>query len=80
MERRLAAGADDLPAGCGCGRFVDVQNVKRCALLCESKGNGLPDAAAAAGNDGYSAIEPEISRVRVGGQSETPRFQGMKSS
>jgi hypothetical protein len=49
-------------------------------LVREPERNGLPDAAATAGDDRNFAIEPEIARIRFFGQSETPRFQGMKSS
>jgi hypothetical protein len=81
VEGSVAASVGNLLAGCGRRGFVDVQNAKRRALFREPESNGLPDAAATAGDDGEFAIEPEISRGRVlVGQSETPRFQGMKSS
>jgi hypothetical protein len=81
MEGCVGACVDDSLAGCGRGGFIDVQNVDSSALLREPNGNGLTDSASAAGDDGNFAIEPESSRIRVWvGQSDTPRFQGMKSS
>jgi hypothetical protein len=81
MERGLAAGTSNLAAGCGRGGFVDVQNANRRALGRESESNRLTDATATAGDDGDLTVEPESLRIGVlFGQSETPRFQGMKSS
>jgi hypothetical protein len=43
--------------------------------------NGLPNATAAARDHGDFAVQPETPCLGVFvGQSETPRFQGMKSS
>ena len=51
------------------------------AVLRESQGNGLPNAATGACDHGDFAVEAESLRLAsVAGQSETPRFQGMKSS
>jgi hypothetical protein len=61
--------------------FVDIKNTNCGAVCGEFEGDGSTDAAAAAGNDGGLAIEPEFAVLARGsGQSETPRFQGMKSS
>ena len=60
------------------GRFVQVENADRCALLREPPGNGAANPAGGAGDDGRLAVEAERSR-RLRAQRETPRFQGMKS-
>lgn len=80
MSGGPSAGGGDLLAGFGCRGFVDIQNANRRTLRCELKGYGLADAAATTGDDGYFSVEPESSGIGIGGQSETPRFQGMKSS
>ena len=69
-----------LTSGNGCA-LIDVQHFDSSPMLCETQGDGLPNAAAGAGNDRNFAVEPKIGDriVRVG-QRETPRFQGMKSS
>ena len=61
--------------------FIDVENANCSAVCGELECDGSTYAAAAAGNDGGPAIEPEFAGLacRIG-QSETPRFQGMKSS
>jgi hypothetical protein len=47
----------------------------------ELQSDGLPNATAAAGDHCDFAVEPEVPHVRsMIGQSDTPRFQGMKSS
>jgi hypothetical protein len=81
VEGSVATGVSDAPAGCGRRGFVDIQNANRRALSRESESNRLTDAAATARDDGDLTVEPESSRIGVlVGQSETPRFQGMKSS
>jgi hypothetical protein len=81
VEGSVAADVGDPLAGRDRGGLSDIQNTDCRALLRESESDGLPDAAAGAGDDGDFAVEPEISRGSVlAVQSETPRFQGMKSS
>jgi hypothetical protein len=81
IRSRLSSQAGNL----GCDRdsilFVDVENADCGAVCGELECDGSTYAAAAAGNDGGPAIEPEFAGLacRIG-QSETPRFQGMKSS
>jgi hypothetical protein len=60
---------------------VDVRDSNRGAVGRETRGNGLPNAAAATRNDGYFAIQTEISGpAACAVQREIPRFQGIKSS
>jgi hypothetical protein len=74
-------------SGCGnllrrsVGRFfVEIENPHRSALLHETLRDGAADATAGTGNDGDFAVEAKrISLRRGGAQSDTPRFQGMKS-
>jgi hypothetical protein len=76
-----AASGGDSCARCGCGEFIYVQNSNHGAARRESQSNGLPNAAAAASDQGDFAIQPESSCLGpFVAQSETPRFQGMKSS
>jgi hypothetical protein len=57
-----------------------INDPDRCALLRESPCDSPPDAAGSPGNDSDFAVEPEsIAMLRRFAQSETPRFQGMKS-
>jgi shikimate kinase len=48
-------------------------------MLGKPQRNRPADSAARAGNCRHSAVEPEAGRC-VALQSDTPRFQGMKSS
>jgi hypothetical protein len=60
--------------------FVKVENPYRGALLDETLRDGPADAAASAGDDSDFAVEAKgITMWRGTAQSETPRFQGMKS-
>jgi hypothetical protein len=68
-----------LPDSLG-GVAIHVQNTNTSAGSRECLGDGLTDAAAASGNDSRFPIESEGLLRRRRGQSETPRFQGMKSS
>jgi hypothetical protein len=81
VGRGGAAGVHDPLAGGGRGGLVYIQNANHCALRRESKSDGLPNATAAAGDHCDFAVEPEVPRAwGMIGQSDTPRFQGMKSS
>src|SRR5216683_3222194 len=61
--------------------FVNIHEPDRCALLRKSLRDGAADAACGAGDNGHFAVEPEAVRMLlVVLQSETPLFQGMKSS
>jgi hypothetical protein len=60
--------------------FIKIENPDRGALLREALRDGAANSTASAGNHGNFSVEPEsISMLRGGAQSETPRFQGMKS-
>jgi hypothetical protein len=65
----------------GVGRFfVEIENPDRSALLRETLRDGATDATSSAGNDSDFAVEAKgISLRGSGAQSDTPRFQGMKS-
>jgi hypothetical protein len=81
VRRSNAANGGDVPAGFGRSRFIQVQNTNHRAVRREFQSNGLPDATAAARDHGDFTIQAEsLRRVIAFGQSETPRFQGMKSS
>ena len=81
MGDASAAVGDNPLAGCGRGAFVHVQNANARAMRREPQRDGLANSAAGAGDHGHFAVEPETLRVRcLARQSETPRFQGMKSS
>ena len=74
-----------VPAGFGNFRahgrrvgFIEVENADRSASGCELQRDGPPNAAAGAGDDGGLIIETKFAATRA--QSDTPRFQGMKSS
>ena len=58
--------------------FIEVENADRSARGCELQRDGPSDAAAGPGDDGGLIIETEFAATRA--QSDTPRFQGMKSS
>jgi hypothetical protein len=77
---RIASGCSNL-LRCRIGRFfVEIQNPDRGALLDETLCDGTANATSRTGNDGDFAIEAKsITMWRGGAQSETPRFQGMKS-
>ena len=81
VDGRLAASTGDQLGG----RFrllrVDVRDSNACAVCRKAHGNGLSNAAAGTGNDGYLAIQPKAAdAARCVAQRETPRFQGIKSS
>ena len=60
--------------------FVKIENTYRGALLDETLCDGPANAAASTGNDSDFAVEAKSITVwRRAAQSETPRFQGMKS-
>ena len=81
LSRGGAASGRDPLAGRDRSGFVHVENANHRALRREFQSNGLPNTAAAAGDHGDFAVQAEIPRVCVWiDQSETPRFQGMKSS
>jgi hypothetical protein len=60
--------------------FVKIENPYRGALLDETLRDGTADPTTGTGNDGDFAVKAKsITMWRGGAQSETPRFQGMKS-
>ena len=62
-------------------RGVDFQNMDARASLGKAKRNGFPDAARPTGNDrGFAVESKQLRIIAVEIQSETPLFQGMKSS
>jgi hypothetical protein len=71
----------NLIAGLRGGRLVYIEDVNCGAMSCEFRGYGPSDAAASAGDNGCFAVEPKRVQPRaLSRQSDTPRFQGMKSS
>src|SRR5208282_5970401 len=59
---------------------VDIENMNRSPVLRECFGDCLANSAAASGDDGGFAVQSECTcNVRMF-QSDTPLFQGMKSS
>ena len=77
----LATGGGDSFARCACSGLVYVQNANDCAVRRELQRNGLPNATTPARDYGNFAVQPEsMSLGLLVAQSETPRFQGMKSS
>jgi hypothetical protein len=77
---RIASGCSNL-LGRGIGRFfVKVENPNRGALLDETLRDGTADPTTGTGDDSDFAVEAKsITMWRRTAQSETPRFQGMKS-
>ena len=74
-----------VPAGFGnfrpyCRRivFIDVENANCSTRGCELQRDRPTDAAAGACNNRSLAVKTEL--AATGAQSDTPRFQGMKSS
>jgi hypothetical protein len=59
--------------------LIGIENVDRSAILSESFRDCPANATATTGNDGGFAVQPECIRPPMF-QSETPLFQGMKSS
>jgi hypothetical protein len=75
-----SSGAGNLGRDC-LGVFrTDIKNVDCCAIGCELVRNGAANSAPAASDDCSFPIQAEFARTAIYGQSETPRFQGMKSS
>jgi hypothetical protein len=76
----IASGRSNL-IRCGLSRFlVKIENADGGALLHETLRDGAANAAGGAGNDGDFAVEAEsVTMWRGGVQSDTPRFQGIKS-
>jgi hypothetical protein len=80
LSFRVAARYRDFPRGALGGFEIDIENSDSCACLRESLCDGFANTAAAAGDDGRFSIETKGVLRGCGGQSETPLFQGMKSS
>jgi hypothetical protein len=81
VRRGIAAGTNNSLAGFCRLLFAYIQNANLRPVSGELNGNGLSNAAAAAGNYSDLVIESEVlGRTARSRQSETPRFQGMKSS
>ena len=77
MDSRVATSGSDQFRGCFRLLRVDIRDSNGSAVSSKTQSDGLSNAAACAGNDGYFAIQPEIAGAA---QRETPRFQGIKSS
>ena len=75
---RVSAGFGDFGAHRRRVVFVAVENANRSARDCELQRDSAPNAAARTRNDGGLAVKTELAATRA--QSDTPRFQGMKSS
>ena len=58
--------------------LVEVQNTDSSSSGCKPESDGSADAAARTRDDGCLAVKMELGATRA--QSDTPRFQGMKSS
>jgi hypothetical protein len=81
VRLRVAACRRDSLFGALTGFAVHVQNADSRAGPSEELGDCFADAAAASGDDGRFSIQSKRRLLRgSGGQSETPLFQGMKSS
>ena len=81
VSRSGAVICCDLGAGLGCSGSADIENVNGRTLGGKFKCNSASDAAAAAGDHGDFAVQSKCRRLDgLIGQSDTPRFQGMKSS
>lgn len=79
MGMRLSASVCYFPS-CRCHLcLIGIENVDRCAILRERLRDCPANATGTAGNDGGFAVQPECIRPLMF-QSETPLFQGMKSS
>ena len=79
MGLRLAASLCYFPSyGCRLC-FIGIENVDRSTILREGFRDCSANATGTAGNDGCFAVQPECIRPLMF-QSETPLFQGMKSS
>jgi hypothetical protein len=60
---------------------IQIEDFDVCAFGSESRCDGSPNATSSAGDDGTLTGESGVARVLRGQvQSDTPRFQGMKSS
>src|SRR5579859_2926014 len=70
-------GSNSLACAARAG-FIDVQNANDGAVRRKLQSDGLTNATAAARDHRNFAVQPES--LGFVGQSETPRFQGMKSS
>lgn len=76
-----AATCCDLGAGLGCGGLTYIQNANSSAVGRKFQCDGATDAAAAAGDRGNFAVQSKSRRLDGSiGQSDTPLFQGIKSS
>lgn len=60
--------------------FISVENVDRSAIERKRFRDRLTNATSPAGDNGGFAIQSECARLLRRCQSETPLFQGMKSS
>jgi hypothetical protein len=77
----LASRADNFALNFLGLREIDVQEMDTGALGCECFRDGAANTIAAAGDDDSFMIQPKIIGITlVWFQSETPLFQGMKSS
>jgi len=60
--------------------FIGVENVDGSAIECKRFRDRLTNATGSAGDNGGFAVQSECARFLRMCQSETPLFQGMKSS
>jgi len=81
MRRSRAAGGRNLPTGFRGSSLVHIKDVNHCPMRSELGCDGTSDATASAGhNCGFVAQPESICSGRLMLQSDTPRFQGIKSS
>src|SRR6266496_1339137 len=81
MERCFTSGAGNFGSNRSRIFFTDIEDVDRGAVRSELYRDRPANAAAGTGYDRSLAIEPQLtSSTRTSCQSETPRFQGIKSS
>src|SRR5271165_3433356 len=81
LRGRRAPCSSNHFAGRRGGWLAYVQDANNGSMRRKLQRDRLPNAASAAGDDGHFAVEPECPLVLIfAAHSETPRFQGMKSS
>jgi hypothetical protein len=81
VRRTFSARVRNLGGNSGTVLFIDVQNPYRGAIRGKLERDCPAYTAAATSNDRSLAVKSKLARYRpLGCQSETPRFQGMKSS
>ena len=81
MSSRPSAGTGNLGCNCSCIFFVDIENTNYGTIRGKLKRDSATDTTPAAGDNCGLAVESEVAGAACRlGQSEIPRFQGIKSS